>query len=88
MPLQVWAGPLAGGDVAVLLLNAGNGTKEITAHWADIGLKSGVAAKAIDVWTGEGVGTKSGAVSASVAAHDSAVFRLSPTNAAAVLEDG
>ena len=45
-PLQVWAGPLAGGDVAVLLLNIGNGTKKITASWDDVGLKSGVSATA------------------------------------------
>ena len=79
MPLQVWAGPLAGGDFVVLLLNTGNGTQEITAHWADIGLKGGVAAKAIDVWTGKDLGTKTGTISASVASHDSAVFRLAPT---------
>ena len=74
-PLQVWAGPLAGGDVAVLLLNIGNGTKKITASWDDIGLKSGVSAMATDLWTGENL-TAVGSISASVASHDSAVYRL------------
>ena len=78
MPLQVWAGPLAGGDVVVLLLNVGNGTKTITASWADIGLKSGLSAKATDLWTGKAMAAPVvGSISASVASHDSAVFRLS-----------
>lgn len=40
-PLQVWGGPLSGGDFAVLLLNRGplNGTAHpITAFWAALGL--------------------------------------------------
>ena len=78
MPLQVWAGPLSGGEVVVLLLNIGNGTKTITASWADIGLKSGVKAKATNLWTGEaGASPVVDSISASVASHDSAVFRLS-----------
>jgi alpha-galactosidase len=77
MPLQVWAGPLSGGDVVVLLLNTGNYTKTITARWADIGLKSGLSMKATDLWTGRVVGAPAvGSTSASVAPHDSAVFRL------------
>ena len=79
-PLQVWAGPLAGGDVVVLLLNIGNETKSITAEWADIGLKHGVRVNATDLWTGKVVGGGNpftGSISASVATHDSAVFRLS-----------
>ena len=67
--------PLAGGDVVVLLLNIGNGTKKITASWDDIGLKSGVSATATDLWTGENL-TAVGSISASVASHDSAVYRL------------
>ena len=79
MPLQVWAGPLSGGEVVVLLLNIGNGTQKVTASWADIGLASGVSAKATDLWTGKVLATPAvGSISASVASHDSAVFRLSP----------
>jgi hypothetical protein len=79
MPLQVWAGPLFGGEVVVLLLNIGNGTKTITASWADIGLKSGLSAKATDLWTGKAMAAPVvGSFNASVASHDSAVFRLSP----------
>jgi hypothetical protein len=81
LPLQVWAGPLAGGDVVVLLLNTGNGTHPITADWADIGLKkSRLRVKATDLWTGKATGAPvAGSISAKVASHDCAVFRLSPS---------
>jgi alpha-galactosidase len=76
----VWAGPLSGGDVVVLLLNIGNGTRTLTASWADIGLQSGVRMKVTDLWTGQAASAQAvGNVSARVASHDCAVFRLSPT---------
>ena len=79
MPLQVWAGPLSGGDTVVLLLNTGNDTETITASWADVGVKSGLSMKAIDLWTGRAAGAPTvGNIGASVAPHDSAVFRLAP----------
>ena len=78
LPLQVWAGPLAGGDFAVLLLNTGNLTSNITARWADIGIGAGVTVTATDLWTGRTVDTATGSVTAEVATHDNAAFRLSP----------
>ena len=77
LPLQVWAGPLVGGDTVVLLLNTGNDTAPITARWADIGVKHGMRMKAKDLWTGVEQDTENGAVSARVGSHDCAVFRLS-----------
>lgn len=78
-PLQVWAGPLSGGDVVVVLLNAGNGTQKITASLDDIGLTGVGSATATDLWTGKPLGAPVvGNVSAHVASHDSAAYRLSP----------
>jgi hypothetical protein len=77
-PLQVWAGPLTGGDVAVVLLNIGDSSASITAHWADIGLKDGAHVTATDLWTGASVATGHDSITATVATHDVAVFRLSP----------
>ena len=37
----------------VVLLNAGDTTAEVTAHWKDIGLVAGVAVKVTDLWTGK-----------------------------------
>ena len=81
LPLQVWAGPLAGGDVVVLLLNTDDSAAAtITASWAEIGLDKGVTVSAQDLWTGESMGVlTNGVVSANVAPHDTAVIRLTPT---------
>ena len=76
-PHQVWAGPLSGGDVAVLLLNTGDAAANITAWWADVGLPSGASAKATDLFTGRAT-TAKGSVAAMVAVHDVAAFRLRP----------
>ena len=77
-PLQVWAGPLAGGDFAVVLLNTGDTAARITASFADIGVHSGVdGGSATDLFTGADVEVK-GAVSATVGSHDVAAFRLTP----------
>ena len=61
------------------MLNAGNSTRTITASWADVGLQRGLRVNATDLWTGDPMAAHVvGSISASVAAHDSAVFRLSP----------
>jgi len=79
LPLQVWAGPLAGGDVVVVLFNAGgNANSTITAQWADVGLKTGAVVTATDLWTGKTLaGKKTGSIAADVGPHDVAAFRLS-----------
>lgn len=75
---QVWAGPLAGGDVVVLLLNAGNGTVPITVYWDDVGLSAGATVRWTDLWTGRTGSGKNGTITRQVGEHDSAVLRLSP----------
>ena len=34
---EIWAGPLANGDIAAILLNRGDNKSTITAKWSDIG---------------------------------------------------
>ena len=75
--LQVWGGPLFGGDFAVLLLNRGplNGTRQpITAYFATLG---NATMKVRDVMAQRERGVSTGAVTAVVALHDVAFFRLS-----------
>ena len=68
--------------MVVLLLNIGNTSKHITASWADIGLSAEAIVSAMDLWTGNVLpATLSGSITATVASHDSAVFRLSLRNA-------
>ncbi|ERN10222.1 hypothetical protein AMTR_s00171p00050000 [Amborella trichopoda] len=47
---EIWAGPLWGGRVAVVLLNRGPRDYEIIAEWDDIGLPSTATAKVRDLW--------------------------------------
>ena len=77
LPLQVWAGPLAGGDVAVLLLNAGDTAGNVTAIWADIGLDTGTIVQVLDLWTGSNLGTAEASITSLVGVHDVAAYRLS-----------
>lgn len=76
---EVFAGPLAGGDLVVLLFNRNAPTTtSITATWAQLGLAPGASYKVRDVWAHADLGVQTAAVSAAVEVHGSAVFRLSP----------
>ncbi|XP_056164424.1 alpha-galactosidase-like isoform X2 [Syzygium oleosum] len=48
--LEVWAGPLTGYRVAVVLWNRGASPANITASWTDIGLNSAAIVDARDLW--------------------------------------
>lgn len=79
--LDVWAGPLEGGDIAVVLFNQanlGSGEQTITLHWEDIGLDPRDEAAVRDLWAHTTLGTFSGDFSASVAPHDCVVLRVTP----------
>lgn len=76
---EVWAGPLANGDVAVVLLNTGDSTATITASWSDIGWQNDQKATVRDLWAHNYLpDTKTGSVSASVASHAVVMYRISP----------
>lgn len=47
---QVWAGPLTGYRVALLLVNRGPWRVSITADWDDIGIPPNSVAEARDLW--------------------------------------
>jgi alpha-galactosidase len=71
---RVLAKRLANGDVAVALFNQGGSTTTISTSAAAIGL-SGSAFTVRDAWTGA-VSSTSGAISASVPSHGTAVYRV------------
>ena len=48
---QVWAGPLSGGRVAVVLWNRGSAEASITANWSSIGLNASTVVDAHNLWT-------------------------------------
>ena len=72
---RVLAKRLSNGDVAVALFNQGGSTTTVSTTAAAIG-KSGTSFTLRDLWTGATSST-SGAISASVPAHGTAVFRVS-----------
>jgi alpha-galactosidase len=72
---EVFAKPLSDGSVAVGLFNRGGGSASIATTAAQIGL-SGNAFTVTDLWTGA-TSSSSGQISATVAAHGVAAFRVS-----------
>nr|WP_223256234.1 cellulose binding domain-containing protein [Micromonospora endophytica] len=72
---RILAKPLANGDVAVALFNQGGSTTTISTTAAAIG-KSGSSFTLRDAWT-NATSTTTGAISASVPAHGTVVYRVS-----------
>ncbi|VFQ86555.1 unnamed protein product, partial [Cuscuta campestris] len=77
--LEVWAGPLSGNKVAVVLWNRGATEATITAYWSDLGLNATTLVTARDLWDHSRVRLPSkGQISASVPTHDCKMYVLSP----------
>jgi alpha-galactosidase len=75
--LQVWAGPLSGGKVAVVLWNRGNVTAEILGRFVDMQLDGKVSVR--DCLAHKDLGVASGQINMNVSAHDVQVLVLTPT---------
>ncbi|XP_058100007.1 alpha-galactosidase-like [Magnolia sinica] len=76
--LEVWAGPLSGHRVAVVLWNRGSSTASITAKWTDIGLKSSTVVDVRDVWTHSTIPSVSGQLKATIDSHACKMYVLTP----------
>ncbi|MFJ1864231.1 ricin-type beta-trefoil lectin domain protein [Streptomyces sp. NPDC088097] len=83
---DVLARPLAGGDRAVAVLNRTGSTRDVSVPLADIGLTS-CTVDAADLWSGERTEV-SDALTGRLAAHDTAVWRLTPKGCAEALPTG
>jgi alpha-galactosidase len=84
--LEVWAGPLERGHIAVVLFNRSPHAAPILATWTDIGLSSSsssmdVPMQVLDLWKHEDLGVMTGSVTALVESHDVVALRLSPVEA-------
>ncbi|MEE4543907.1 ricin-type beta-trefoil lectin domain protein [Streptomyces sp. V4-01] len=73
---DVLARPLAGGDRAVAVLNRTSAARSITTALADVGLP-GCTVTARDLWSGS-TSSVSSALTATVPAHGTAIWRLTP----------
>jgi len=78
---EVWAGPLADNSVAVVLLNSGSKTQNVTAHFGDINSQwsSTVTVSVRDLWAHQDQGTATGSISRSVDSHSAVMLRLKLT---------
>ncbi|GMJ06665.1 alpha-galactosidase 2 [Hibiscus trionum] len=76
--LEVWAGPLHGNKVAVVLWNRGSRNATVTALWSDIGLDPTVAVMARDVWAHSSQYKVTHQISADLDPHASKMYILSP----------
>ena len=75
---QVWADPLSGGSVAVILLNLDDSTtSNITMDFKTVGIQS-QQASARDLWLHKDAGVMSGKVSGSVPPHGVVMYKLTP----------
>ncbi len=74
---QVWTKPLAGGDIAVALLNRGAGLLRITASARRVGLPLATAYRLQDLWMHRSH-TTTGVISALIPAHSVVLYRATP----------
>ncbi|XP_057459298.1 alpha-galactosidase-like isoform X1 [Actinidia eriantha] len=75
---QIWAGPLSGNRVAVILWNRGSLVATITVNWSDIGLKPTTVVNARDLWAHSTQRSVKGKLSAKVESHDCKMYVLTP----------
>ena len=66
-PYEVWAKPLADGSTAVLLMNRGEDTEPITAHFKDVGMSGSKSVR--DLWAHKDLGQFTDSFKADVPAH-------------------
>ena len=75
---EVWAGPLEGGAYAVVLLNHGTASANVTASWSDFGLDPSKEADVRDLWMMKDLGKMAGSVTAVVPSHGSVMYKITP----------
>lgn len=73
---QIWSRPLANGDTAVVLYNAGKDPVEIAASWAMVGVPAG-AHRVRDLWAQADLGTFAAGYTATVSPRDVRFLRVS-----------
>nr|AAR02007.1 galactan:galactan galactosyltransferase 1 [Ajuga reptans] len=78
---EVWAGPLSHYRIAVLLLNRGGWTVNITAYWDDIGITSSTSVVARDLWEHKTLTSKfRGSFTAAVDPHTCKFYIFTPAD--------
>ncbi|XP_077231051.1 alpha-galactosidase-like [Tasmannia lanceolata] len=76
--LEVWAGPLSHGRVAVVLLNRGSSQATITANWSEVGLQQSTVVDVRDLWKHSTTSSVRGHVTATMDSHACKMYVLTP----------
>ncbi|XP_039834474.1 alpha-galactosidase-like [Panicum virgatum] len=76
--VKVWAGPLTGGRIAMVLWNRGSTEASITASWSSIGLNASTVADAHDLWTDEIISSVQGELKETVDSHACKMYVVTP----------
>jgi alpha-galactosidase len=76
--LEVWSKQLQDGSRAVILLNRGASSHEITASWEQIGYPAHLSAAVRDLWAHKDLGKFTGKVSAPVESHGVVMLTIRP----------
>jgi alpha-galactosidase len=76
--LEIWSRNLAGGYRAVVLLNRGTTTRNITVHWTDIGYPDSLNAQIRDLWKAKDMGSAKSSYTAEVASHGVVMLTVKP----------
>ncbi|RZC75193.1 hypothetical protein C5167_050678 [Papaver somniferum] len=76
--LEVWAGPLSGRRIALVLWNRGSQQASITANWQDIGLKPSTVVNVRDLWAHSTQASVKDSLSATVDSHACKMYVLTP----------
>ncbi|KAK3129281.1 hypothetical protein QOZ80_6BG0476180 [Eleusine coracana subsp. coracana] len=75
---EVWAGPLSGGRVALVLWNRGSSEASITASWDSIGFDSSIVVDAHDLWTDEIISSVQGELKETIESHACKMYVFTP----------
>jgi alpha-galactosidase len=76
--LEVWAKELKNGDRAVILLNRGGSSQEMTVNWEQIGYPGRLSAAVRDLWSHKDLGKFTGKFSATVDSHGVVMVTVRP----------
>lgn len=76
--LEVWAKQLQDGSRAVILLNRGSSSSDITVHWEQIGYPAHLSAAVRDLWAHKDLGKFTGKFSAQVESHAVVMVTVKP----------
>lgn len=77
--VEIFAKPLANGDVGVCVLNRAGTPQRVAVAWEQIGLQAGAACRVRDLWAHQDLGTFTDRTDTTIPPHDVVAYRISRT---------